>query len=126
MQLEVLLYQLKRKRGCLARYSSIIHGGLAHKAQGRVQVPRFPKQGSDIELRSRDLHAKQSTRYFIWRAIRVYHRLRVHFYPRSGIFLRSPLLYVERGRLRGYIDRKPRCSMHAYGNRGRGGGFYCT
>lgn len=125
MQLEMLLYQLKRKRGCLARYSSIIHGGLAHKAQGRVQVPRFPKQGSDIELRSRDLHAKQS-RYFIWRAIRVYHRLRVHFYPRSGIFLRSPLLYVERGRLRGYIDRKPRCSMHAYGNRGRGGGFYCT
>lgn len=65
MQLEMLLYQLKRKRGCLARYSSIIHGGLAHKAQGRVQVPRFPKQGSDIELRSRDLHAKQSTRYFI-------------------------------------------------------------
>lgn len=65
---------------------------------------------------------RETIHQILYRAIRVYHRLRVHFYPRSGIFLRSPLLYVERGRLRGYIDRKPRCSMHAYGNRGRGGG----
>lgn len=59
--------------------------------------------------------AKQSSGYFIEPSEYIT-RLRVHFYPPppSQGFLRSPLsIRWIYGRLRGYIDRKPRCSMHA-------------
>lgn len=106
----------QKKRGCLARYSSI-HGA-RHKAQGRVHVPRFPKQGSGLVL---SYVRGTSTRNNPADTLSSHPSISpapCTFLSPSGIFLRSPLLYVERGRLRGYIDRKPRCSMHAYGNEG--------
>lgn len=65
MRLEVLLYQVKRNRGCLARYSSI-HGGV----QGPKGVYTF------LVSRNKGLvlsYVRETIQRILYRAIRVYH-----------------------------------------------------
>lgn len=84
------------------RYNPDAWAGEQRYTQEQCSFPET-RVGASIELHPRDCHVKQS-RYIIEPSKYITGLLRVHFYSQG--FLRSPPLYVHRGRLRCYIDRK--------------------
>lgn len=116
MQLVVLLYQ--RKETDVWRVTTQYTGRTRRIHAGTVLVSRN-KGLAGIELRSRDRHAKQSG-YFIEPSKYITGQPVYVSIPGLLVgFLRSPPLYVQLGRLRGYIDRKPGVQCTRRGAQGR-------